>query len=285
MLNLPDLDFEFIHKVEDDKSKIDNAILLFHGLTGSTFEMKKYGQYLYKQGYDVYAYCLPGHGIDSIAIKDVTWMDWVNFSFDKLDSLKKKYNKVFLSGLCLGAVISLVLEQMYPSYVSGIISLSTTLFLDGWTIPWYNFLMPLGLNTILRFYYTFPEREPYGIKNESKRRSIQKLMSKNTVAMDNYPLCCVYELLKMSKFARKNMQKVKCPILIIHSKEDDLTSIKSAYNVYNNVSSLEKKIIILENSYHLMLYDNEKDRVYNESLLFLNNIISLGGAKVLRNAS
>ena len=85
--------------------------------------------------------------------------------------------------------------------------------------------------------------------------------------------------------ARKNMQKVKCPILIIHSKEDDLTSIKSAYNVYNNVSSLEKKIIILENSYHLMLYDNEKDRVYNESLLFLNNIISLGGAKVLRHVS
>ena len=285
MLNSPDLDFEFIHKVEDDKSKIDNAILLFHGLTGSPFEMKKYGQYLYKQGYDVYAYCLPGHGADSIAIKDVTWMDWVNFSFDKLESLKKKYNKVFLSGLCLGAVISLVLEQMYPAYVSGIISLSTTLFLDGWTIPWYNFLMPLGLNTIMRFYYTFPEREPYGIKNESKRRSIQKLMSKNTVAMDNYPLCCVYELLKMSKFARKNMQKVKCPILIIHSKEDDLTSIKSAYNVYNNVSSLEKKIIILENSYHLMLYDNEKDRVYNESLLFLNNIISLGGAKVLRHVS
>lgn len=283
MFNSPDLDFEFIHKVEDDKSKIDNAILLFHGLTGSTFEMKKYGQYLYKQGYDVYAYCLPGHGADSVSIKNVTWLDWVNFSFDKLDSLKKKYNKVFLAGLCLGAVISLVLEQMYPSYVSGIISLSTTLFLDGWTIPWYNFLMPLGLNTIMRFYYTFPEREPYGIKNESKRRSIQKLMSKNTVAMDNYPLCCVYELLKMSKFARKNMQKVKCPILIIHSKEDDLTSVKSAYRVYNNVSSTEKKIIILENSYHLMLYDNEKDRVYNESLLFLNNIVCDG--KVLKNAS
>lgn len=283
MFNSPDLDFEFIHQVEDDKSKIDNAILLFHGLTGSTFEMKKYGQYLYKQGYDVYAYCLPGHGADSVSIKNVTWLDWVNFSFDKLDSLKKKYNKVFLAGLCLGAVISLVLEQMYPSYVSGIISLSTTLFLDGWTIPWYNFLMPLGLNTIMRFYYTFPEREPYGIKNESKRRSIQKLMSKNTVAMDNYPLCCVYELLKMSKFARKNMQKVKCPILIIHSKEDDLTSVKSAYCVYNNVSSTEKKIIILENSYHLMLYDNEKDRVYNESLLFLNNIVCDG--KVLKNAS
>ena len=59
----------------------------------------------------------------------------------------------------------------------------------------------------------------------------------------------------------------------MHSKEDDLTSIKSAKFVYNNVSSLDKEIFILENSYHLMLYDNDKDFVFDKSVEFLNNLV------------
>ena len=51
---------DFILKHTDNKPK--GAVLLFHGLTGSPFELKKYGQFLYDNGYDVYAECLPGHG-------------------------------------------------------------------------------------------------------------------------------------------------------------------------------------------------------------------------------
>ena len=269
MKSSPDLDFEFI----DENNKSKGAVLLFHGLTGSTFEMKKYAQHLHSNGFDVFAYCLPGHGEDTGQIRCVRYIDWINFAGYKFKKLKKKYNNVYLGGLCLGAVLALILGQKYKLEVNGIISLSTTLYLDGWTMPWYNFMMPLGLYTLIRYYYTFPEREPYGIKNIKRRRSIQKIMGKNSIAMDNYPLSCVYELLKLSKLARKNMKNVISPILIMHSKEDDLTSIKSAKFVYNNVSSLDKEIFILENSYHLMLYDNDKDFVFDKSVEFLNNLV------------
>ena len=269
MKSSPDLDFEFI---DDNNIQNTNAVLLFHGLTGSTFEMKKYAQHLHANGYDVFAYCLPGHGEDTCNIRCVSYDNWIGFAQEKFLFLKKKYKKVFLGGLCLGAVLALVLAQKYKLEVAGVISLSTTLFLDGWTIPWYNFMMPLGLNTLIRYYYTFPEREPYGIKNIKKRRSIQKIMGKNTIAMDNYPLSCVYELLKLSKLARKNMKEVISPILIIHSKEDDLTSVKSAKFVYENISSNCKQFFILDNSYHLMLYDNDKDFVFDKSVEFLNTL-------------
>lgn len=262
------LDFEFI----DENNRYQNAILLFHGLTGSTFEMKKYAQYLHSKGFDVFAYCLPGHGEDSVNIKNITYQDWTQFICFYFEVLKKKYKKVFVGGLCLGACLSLFLAQKYPKEVAGVISLSTTLYLDGWTMPWYNFMMPLGLNTLIRYYYTFPEREPYGIKNIKKRRSIQKIMGKNTVAMDNYPLSCVYELLKLSKIIRKNIKDVISPILIMHSKDDDLTSVKSAKFVYNNINSIKKELFILENSYHLMLYDNDKDFVFDKSVEFLNEL-------------
>lgn len=269
MESSPDLDFEFI---DDNNIQNTNAVLLFHGLTGSTFEMKKYAQHLHTNGFDVFAYCLPGHGEDTCNIRCVSYDDWIEFAQEKFLFLKKKYKKVFLGGLCLGAVLALVLAQKHKLEVAGVISLSTTLFLDGWTMPWYNFMMPLGLNTLIRYYYTFPEREPYGIKNIKKRRSIQKIMGKNTIAMDNYPLSCVYELLKLSKLARKNMKEVISPILIIHSKEDDLTSVKSAKFVYNNISSNCKQFFILDNSYHLMLYDNDKDFVFDKSVEFLNTL-------------
>ena len=269
MESSPDLDFEFI---DDNNIQNTNAVLLFHGLTGSTFEMKKYAQHLHANGFDVFAYCLPGHGEDTCNIRCVSYDDWIEFAHEKFLFLKKKYKKVFLGGLCLGAVLALVLAQKHKLEVAGVISLSTTLFLDGWTMPWYNFMMPLGLNTLIRYYYTFPEREPYGIKNIKKRRSIQKIMGKNTIAMDNYPLSCVYELLKLSKLARKNMKEVISPILIIHSKEDDLTSVKSAKFVYNNISSNCKQFFILDNSYHLMLYDNDKDFVFDKSVEFLNTL-------------
>lgn len=269
MESSPDLDFEFI---DDNNIQNTNAVLLFHGLTGSTFEMKKYAQHLHANGYDVFAYCLPGHGEDTCNIRCVSYDDWIEFAQEKFLFLKKKYKKVFLGGLCLGAVLALVLAQKHKLEVAGVISLSTTLFLDGWTMPWYNFMMPLGLNTLIRYYYTFPEREPYGIKNIKKRRSIQKIMGKNTIAMDNYPLSCVYELLKLSKLARKNMQEVISPILIMHSKDDDLTSVKSAKFVYNNINSAKKELFILNDSYHLMLYDNDKDFVFDKSVEFLNQL-------------
>ena len=58
------------------------------------------------------------------------------------------------------------------SDISGIIALSTTLFLDGFCMPWCKFMLPLGLSTILRYYYTFPEDECLGIKNEICKHNV-----------------------------------------------------------------------------------------------------------------
>lgn len=260
------LDFEFIHE-----NKCKRAVLLFHGMTGSPFEMKKMGRALYDADFDVFCYCLPGHGTSPINIKTVRWEDWYSDSTMHYRELTQKYDEVFLGGLCMGAVLALTIASEYRE-VKGIISLSTTLFLDGWTIPWYNFFMPLGLHTILRYYYSFPEREPYGLKNEALRKKIAALQKRNTEALDNYPMSCIYELLKLSRFAQKNMFKVKAPVLLMHAKEDDLTSTKGSVFVYKNVSSSIRKYIELEDSYHLVVMDNERDFVFNTSIEFLNSL-------------
>jgi len=269
------IDFELKHDVKPSK-----AIMLFHGLTGSPFEMKKYGKFLFKEGYDVYCYTLPGHGSMENEIESITWQDWVDFSQEKYDFIRDDYDDFFLSGICFGALISIYLA-IHNKNVNAVISLSATVYLDGWSIPWYNFMMPLGLNTILRYFYTFPEREPYGIKNKIVRRKVAKLMSKTTAAMDNFPLSCIYELLKFSKYIQKNIKVLSQPILLIHSIEDDLTSIKSSKFLYDNVSSKIKEYVELKNSYHMVLYDFEKEFVYEKSLSFMEqHVYSIFGENI-----
>ena len=71
----------------------------------------------------------------------------------------------------------------------------------------------------------------------------------------------------------QNLKEVSSPILLIHSKEDDLTSIKSSEIVNRKISSTDKEYIILYDSYHMVLYDNEKEFVFNKALEFLDNHI------------
>ena len=264
-------DIELIH--EDIKSK--GAVLLFHGLTGSPFELRKYAQFLHNNGYDVFAQCLPGHGERFEEIYTVKYQDWLDFAYNKFSELRAKYDKVFVSGLCLGAVLALAVGIKFRDEIDGVISLSTTLFLDGWRLPWYKFLIPVGLSTILRFYYCYPECEPHGIKNQKTRNVVKKLLAKGDVGMNDFPMTGIYELLKLSKFVIKNLKDFHSPILLIHSKEDDLTSVKSAEIVYNKISSEEKEKIILYDSYHMVLYDNEKEFVFNKALEFLNSHVQI----------
>ena len=273
------LDFKLVNEKTGESGGCKRAVLLFHGMTGSPFEMKKLGKALFEEGFDVFCYCLPGHGTSPVDIKTVRWEDWYLDSTRHFRDLSKRYDEVYLGGLCMGAVLALAIAAEYKD-VAGILALSTTLFLDGWTIPWYNILRPLGLYTILRYFYSFPEREPYGLKNEALRKKVAALQKKNTVALDNYPMSCIYELLKMSKVAQREMHKVKAPVLLMHSKEDDLTSPKSAEFVYKNVSSSIREYIELNNSYHLVVMDNERELVFKKCAEFMNKLSQLGEGAV-----
>ncbi len=262
------IDFELIHS----ETKTDSAVLLFHGLTGSPFEMKKYGDFLFKNGYNVFCYSFPGHGDRISEIETVTYQDWCNFAQNKYNILRKNYDKFFVSGLCLGAAMAVYLGE-HNKDLTGIVALSTTLFLDGFCIPWTISLLPFALSTIIRFYYTFPEDDCFGVKNERTRKSLAKITAKANVGMDNYPLNCVDGLLKLSKNVRKNLKNVTCPILCIHSKYDNLSSTKGAKVVLNGVSSSIKKYIELNDSYHMVLYDNEKEFVMNSVKEFLDELV------------
>lgn len=255
---------------ENNENK--RAILLLHGMTGGPSELKQFGKYLFKAGYNVYCPVLPGHCKSVEDVKSITWQDWHNFSISEFDMLYQKYDEVFVAGLCLGAVLAFDIAQARSNEVAGVCGLSTTLFLDGWKVPWYKFLFPLGLYTVLKFFYSFPDSEPYGIKNEKIRKVVAKIIKEESDLLDCFPMVSINELLTISSFVRKNVHKIFSPFILFHSTLDDLTSTKSSDFIYVNASSWIKEYVELKDSYHLVVRDNEKRIVFEKTVSFFDGI-------------
>lgn len=249
------------------------AVLLLHGLTGTPLELRWMAKDFSKAEYDVYYPVLPGHCSTMEELKKTKWQDLYNFSKEFYLNLKAKYEEVFVAGLCVGGMLGLMLGFEFQD-IPAIASWSPVMGIDGWAIPWYRFLLPLGLYTPLKHIYYWKEKEPYGIKNEAMRKKIMSMMfnekSNEAMAYDKIPAPIILELKKMGRYIKKHIKNLRAPLLIIHSKEDDLSSIKGAKFVYENASSSNKKFIELSNSYHIITMDNEKDIVSKETIDFFN---------------
>jgi carboxylesterase len=252
------------------------AVLMFHGLTGSPFEMRYYGGKLHKAGFDVHCPCLPGHCTSIEDLKSKKWRDWDSFAKAEYERVSSGYEEVYLSGLCLGALLclSIAIENDTPG---ALVLLSPTMSLDGWSLPWFRFLRILALTPITHVIdYSFTEREPYGVKNEHVRKKIMTMLaSDNLSAYDRYPAVTFAELLKYSWYLKKNMKNVKKPTLIMHPEEDDICDVKNAQYIYDHIGSDSKRFVRLKNSYHIVTIDNDKDIVLSETIQFLNDASTL----------
>lgn len=262
------------------------AVLLLHGLTGSPFEMRYYGGKMHKMGYDVHCPCLPGHCTSIEDLKSKKWRDWDDFAKAEFERLSSTYEEVYLSGLCLGALIclSIAIENNTPRALA---LLSPTLSLDGWSLPWFRFLIVLAFTPVADILdYSFIEREPYGVKNEHVRKKVITLLSSsNSSAYDRYPAVTFAELLRYSKHLKKNMNKVKTPTIIMHPEEDDICDIKNAQYIYENIGSDNKQFVRLKNSYHIVTIDNDKDTVINRAIEFFNDASTLSDNFRIANES
>ena len=252
----------------------DHSVLLIHGLTGSPFEMKYFARKLNKAGFTVKGPCLAGH---CSTLKDLTktkWEDWYHSVFEAFIEMKKSYSSVSVSGLCMGAILALHLAYEFGSEIAAVSLISTTLFYDGWSLPWYKFLLPIAYYTPLRFVYSYPETEPYGIKNKRLRDRIVNLMKNDSIAYAKTPAPSLHELFKLIKKVKKELPAITTPTLILHSREDDLTSTNNPDYVEEKIRSKIVRKIILDDSYHMMTIDNEKDRVAEETIKFFVEQIS-----------
>jgi carboxylesterase len=255
----------------------EHAVLLIHGLQGVPTEMQALAKRLHKAGYTVRVPHFRGYGfMEGDTARSVTsWQDWHKQVMVELRDLKRQYQTVSVGGLCIGAVLALSVAAETGDEISGLSLLSTTLYYDGWSIPWYRFMLPLGYYTPFRYLYAYKEREPFGLKNEQLRRWVAREMSHKTSSIagaSNLTLPAIHEGELLIKSVKHRLPQVTTPALVIHAVDDDVSTSRSADFVASHIGADHVHKILLHNSYHMITMDNERELVADETIKFFNDL-------------
>jgi carboxylesterase len=259
-----------------DLIKGEDAVLLIHGLAGSPLEMQFVARSLYKAGFSVRVPRFVNHGFGK-ADRFEKWQDWASEVEEHFDEMRLRYKTVSVCGLCIGAVLAMKLAADRKDEITSLSLFSTSLHFDGWNIPWYRFLLNIGYYTPFRYLYSYRECSPYGIKNEQLRSWISREMGeKSTFASltGKIPMTRLHQAEKLIKAAKKTIPEISTPTLIIHSLEDDTSTVRSANYVEHHIGSKKVRKVLLDDSYHNITMDNQKGIVAEEAVRFIKEAVA-----------
>jgi esterase/lipase/NAD(P)-dependent dehydrogenase (short-subunit alcohol dehydrogenase family)/acyl carrier protein len=255
------------------------GVLLIHGVSGTPGEMKSFGTALSNKGYTVAIPQLAGHCASFNVFKKSTRKDWAESVNRALIFLQKHCSIVFVGGLSTGAPMAIQAAVDSKEGVAGLMLLSSTLFTDGWNMPWYKRMVTkIIINTPLRYFAEFHESQPYGIKNEESRFNVEHIVQsfdKNVPSeFGNMikPAVVVHEIYKMLNHTKKILPKVTCPVLLLHSTTDDMASLTNVNYIKTKIASNRVDIHYLDDSYHLITIDNQKELVKQYAINFIASV-------------
>ena len=248
----------------------DSITILLPGLNGGGLELGQLPSFLNSNGFNTVLPEIKGYLYGSPADHYETWLSQVH---NCIDELKDQYRKINLAGISMGSTLALAVATQRDD-VASIALLSPVLRYDGWSVPWYRFLLDVAYNLGIRN-WEYSEREPFGVKNADLRRRIREKFKSQELSEVGASLITarhLHEAKGLMSYTTKNLDTITSRLLLIQSVEDDTTSIWSAEKILANVKSDLRRTIWLGNSYHIITIDNEREIVLNETLRFFARV-------------
>ncbi len=254
-------------------------VLLLHGLRGNPLEIQLLAQRLHRAGHTVSAPYLSGYGQRPGDCAPVLPSEqWEFLASEYLAALVADHGPATVGGLCIGADLALQLARRDGDLVTGLLLISTTLFYDGWNLPWFRRLLPLlplAHPTPLRHWYRLREKEPYGVKNPRIREWIARQMEStgnSSAGARDLPLSAIYEAYRMMRRIRASLPEIRQPALILHAAEDEMASLRTPDLLASRLGSRVIEKIIFTNSYHMLTLDNDREDVARACVEFVGRL-------------
>jgi len=235
------------------------SVLLIHGFTGTPYGMRYLGERLHASGARVLGVRLAGHGATPIELGASTHEHWYESVIRGLEQLRDYGDPIVAAGLSMGALLATRLALDQREAIAGLVMLAPAFF------------VPLGHRAILGILESFGSytenvylHRPGGadIHDASARglHSHHKLM----------PLKAALSLNQLARMVRPRLGEIVQPTLLIHARNDHTCPCdKNVGFVMSHLGSAEKRAVILEESYHVITVDTEKDRVAAEVTAFV----------------
>ena len=229
-----------------------SRLLLLHGFASTPFEMRYLAERLHQEGHTCVCPLLPGHGTHLSFFARTTWRDWFQTAQSAFEQLVAEVegSQVAVVGQSLGALLGLRLAALWPKQVAALACLATPL----------SFL-PLSAAAITAYRYTplrllnleVPRAGGVDIRETRLRRGLP--------GYDRLPLRAAASFRELQREVEGLLHRVHSPLVVLHGSEDHTAPLDNAEQVLRGVSSAVKQIEVLQQSYHVLSLDVEKDKV------------------------
>ncbi|MGE6553981.1 alpha/beta fold hydrolase [Exiguobacterium sp. Helios] len=228
----------------------NRAVLLLHGFTGSSADVRMLGRYLQKHGYTSLAPQYKGHAAPPEELTKTGPADWWQDVLDGYEELKAKgYDEIAVCGLSLGGVMSLRLSMHRP--VKAVIPMCAPAYIKSEDV------MYAGVTEYAR---EFKKREGKSVEEIEQEMAVFE------------PMPTLKDLQALLKETRDSLEDVYAPTLVIQARNDHMINTDSANIIHDGVSALQKDLIWYENSGHVITLDKEKETLHQDIHEFLDGL-------------
>lgn len=221
------------------------ACLIIHGFIGNINDIKSLDGYLREKGYDTSCPKLKGHTGNPKDMKTANYTDWIRSAEEDLIELMKKTDKIVIIGFSMGGLIAMDLGYKYD--LKALVTINTPIY-------YWNFKMILS--NIIR----------------DIRKKEWLYLNRYLKAKKAAPITSLINFLRLLNNTKAKIGKLTWPFLIIQTKDDDTTRIKSADYIYNNISSENKEINYYDKGGHKVLVSQYKEEIIMDVESFIRRL-------------
>ncbi|MFM9940272.1 MAG: alpha/beta hydrolase [Hyphomicrobiaceae bacterium] len=257
------------------------GFLLVHGLGGTPVEMRFVAQGLARAGYTVSCCQLAGHCAGEVTLRESTWKQWYASVEAAHDALKAQCDVVIAGGLSMGGLLAAHLALQRPGEVHGLTFYAPTLWMNGWTMPWYARILRYIYPTPLKIHINLAEREPYGIKDERIRSFVVKSMlgaDSSEAGVFCTPVRAFANFNSLVRAVKPKLPKITAPTLIIHPRHDDIADLDNAMYLQRHLGGMVD-MVVLDDSYHIVTLDKQRNVVIDKTVAFAQGLVAKLGYK------
>lgn len=228
----------------------NRAVLLLHGFTGNSSDVRQLGRFLQKKGYTSYAPQYEGHAAPPEEILQSSPHVWFKDALDGYDFLKSKgYDEIAVAGLSLGGDFALKLSLNRD--VEGIVTMCAPMFIKTEGSMYEG---------VLEYARNFKKYQ--GKDQETIDREMEAFQPTGTLK----------ELQQTIQNVRDHVDEVMDSLLVIQAEKDAMINPDSANVIYEEASSDEKDIKWYADSGHVITIDKEKEQVFEDIYEFLEGL-------------
>ena len=236
------------------------SALLIHGLTGSPYEMRYLGERIAQSGFRARGVCLAGHGGSPEDLARTGFEDWYRSAEQGFDELRSHGDPMVAVGLSMGAVLAARLACERSNEVAGVAMLASAFYL--------NRSAEFALAIARRFRPFVRRLNIAGDGPDIADPETRRVYPRVTLM----PVAAALELKRLSECVRAKLGNIRGPAIIMHSRQDHVCPYRrNVPFLMRRLAVSDKRLVTLEESFHVVTVDRERERVAGEVLTFIKS--------------